>query len=391
MTTYLDHAATSPLRPSAAARVAEATAAGGNASSLHASGRRARRFVEDAREEVAALLGARPTEVVFTAGGTEADNLAVKGLFRARHLADPARTVVLVAGTEHHAVLDPVDHLARTAGAEVVTLPVDGAGRVAPEAVAEALAVHAGRVALVSLMWANNEVGTVQPVEAVAETAAAAGVPLHVDAVQAVGQLPVDLGRTPVAALTVSAHKLGGPLGVGALVVRRGTDLEPVLHGGGQEGGVRSGTLPTPLVAGFGAAAVEVAASRADEAVRLAHLRDLLVAAVRAAAPDAVLRGCPDPAGRLPGNAHFTFPGCEGDSLLYLLDAHGIECSTGSACRAGVPEPSHVLLAMGVPLAETRGALRFSLGWSSTRADVDALAEALPGVLARARRAGATA
>jgi cysteine desulfurase len=188
--------------------------------------------------------------------------------------------------------------------------------------------------------------------------------------------------------MSVSAHKMGGPIGAGALVVRRGVTVAPVLHGGGQEGGIRSGTLAAPLIAAFGAAAEASGRDLDAGARRVAGLRDRLIEVVQAAAPDAILRGDPSPDGRLPGNAHFTFAGCEGDSLLYLLDARGIECSTGSACRAGVPEPSHVLLAMGVPEAETRGALRFSLGWSSTAEEVEVLGEVLPMVLDRARRAG---
>jgi len=237
-------------------------------------------------------------------------------------------------------------------------------------------------------MWANNEVGTVQPVAEVAELARAHGIPVHTDAVQALGQLPLDFAASGVDCLTVSAHKIGGPVGAGALLTRRGLDLTPVLHGGGQERGARSGTLDAAAVRGFAVAAGIAAAGQQERAARLAALRDRLVRAVLDAVPDAVPRGDPDPAGRLPGNAHFTFPGCEGDSLLYLLDAQGVECSTGSACQAGVPRPSHVLLAMGVSVADARGALRFSLGHSSTAQDVHALAAALGPAVDRARRAG---
>jgi cysteine desulfurase len=240
-------------------------------------------------------------------------------------------------------------------------------------------------------MWANNEVGTVQPVEAVAELAHAHGIPVHSDAVQALGQQPLCLTASTVDCLTLSGHKVGGPVGAGALVARRGLDLVPVLHGGGQERGVRSGTLDAPAVRAFAVAAELAAKDRPEVAARLAALRDDLVVAVRDAVPDAVLRGDPDPAGRLPGNAHFTFPGCEGDSLLYLLDARGVECSTGSACQAGVPQPSHVLLAMGVDPDDARGALRFSLGRTSTADDVDALAAAIGPAVERARRAGLSA
>jgi cysteine desulfurase len=293
-----------------------------------------------------------------------------------------------VSAVEHHAVLDPVEWLAKHEGAEVEWLPVDELGRVDLDAAAEAIERDPESVALVTVMWANNEVGTVQPVEQLAAVAHAHGIPLHSDAVQALGQLPLDLAASAVDCLTLSAHKVGGPVGAGALVARRGLDLVPVLHGGGQERGIRSGTLDAPAVRAFAVAADLAAARLPETALRLAALRDDLVDAVGAAVPDAVLRGDPDPSGRLPGNAHFTFPGCEGDSLLYLLDARGVECSTGSACQAGVPQPSHVLLAMGVPPDDARGALRFSLGWPSTEEDVDAVAGAIAPVVERARRAG---
>jgi cysteine desulfurase len=385
---YLDHAATTPVLPEAAAVLVEHLSRTGNPSSLHTAGRAARRAVEEARETLAAALGARPSEVLLTGGGTEADNLAVKGLFWARTAQDPARRRVLVSAVEHHAVLDPAFWLAEHAGAEIVLLPVDDEGRVRLDALRDELAEHAGQTALVSVMWANNEVGTLQPLAEVVALAHAHGVPVHADAVQAVGQVPVDFAASGLDAMTVTGHKLGGPVGVGALLARRELDLVPVLHGGGQERGVRSGSLDVPAIAAFAVAVDAAVRGREATAARLADLRDALVAGVRATVPDAVLRGPADPADRLPANAHFTFPGCEGDSLLYLLDSAGVECSTGSACQAGVPQPSHVLLAMGLDEADARGALRFSLGWPSTRDDVDALLAALPGVVDRARSAG---
>jgi cysteine desulfurase len=384
VTAYLDHAATTPMLPSALAAMTEQLGRTGNPSSLHSAGRAAKRVVEESRERVAAALGARPSEVVLTAGGTESDNLAVKGLFWARRRTDPQRTLVVTAATEHHAVTDPVDWLAKHEGAQVAWLPVDAVGRVDLDALTALLERDHARVALISLMWANNEVGTVQPVAEVAALAAPHGIPVHTDAVQAVGQLPV--GFDGLDALTLSAHKLGGPIGAGALLVRRGLEVEALIHGGGQEAGLRSGTVDAAAALGFAVAVDHAVATRESTAARLAVLRDRLVDGVRAAVPDAVLRG--DPTDRLPGNAHFTFPGCEGDSLLYLLDARGVECSTGSACQAGVPQPSHVLLAMGVPEAEARGALRFSLGRTSTDADVDAVIEAIGPVVERARGAG---
>ena len=391
MPAYLDHAATTPMRPEVIEAVAAELALVGNASSLHTSGRRARRVVEESREQVAAAIGASPAEVVFTSGGTEADNLAVKGLYWARRAEDPRRRRVLASAVEHHAVLDAVEWLVEHEGAEAVWLPVDGLGRVQPDAVVAAIAEDPDAVALMSVMWANNEVGTVQPVADVVAAAQPAGIPVHADAVQALGQLPVDFAGSGLDCLVVSGHKVGGPIGAGALLAKRGLQLVPVLHGGAQERAVRSGTLDAPAIRGLGLAAELAASAQPAEAVRLGGLRDALVDAVLAAVPDAELRGDPDPAGRLPGNAHFTFPGCEGDALLYLLDARGVECSQGSACQAGVPQPSHVLLAMGTSETEAHSALRFSLGWTSSEQDVAKLAAVIGPVVERARRAGLAA
>ena len=381
---YLDHAATTPMRLEAIAAMTEELACLGNPSSLHAAGRRARRVVEESREQLAEVFGARPSEIVFTSGGTEADNLAVKGLYWARHEGERRR--VLTTSVEHHAVLDSVRWLEDTQGAEAVWLAVDPDGGVRPAALRAAISQASGQVAMVSVMWANNEVGTVQPVSELAAVAHEYGVPFHTDAVQAAAQLPVDFAASGADALTVTAHKLGGPVGVGALILARGVGPVPVLHGGGQERDIRSGTLDTPAIRAFAVAAAVCAKQRADEA-GLAELRDDLVRQVLAVVPDAVLNGPPPGPGRLPGNAHFSFPGCEGDALLMLLDANGIACSTGSACTAGVAEPSHVLLAMGADDSRARGSLRFSLGHTSTQHDVDALAAVIGEVVDRARRA----
>jgi cysteine desulfurase len=382
---YLDHAATTPMLPEALDVYTGIAREVGNASSLHAYGRCARRTVEESRERIAAALGARPSEVIFTSGGTESDNLAVKGIFWARRAADPRRVRIVASAVEHHAVLDAVAWLEQHEGATVSWLPVDSAGRLQVEALREVLDAHRDEIALITAMWANNEVGTVQPVAEVAAIAAAGGIPFHTDAIQAVGQVPVDFAASGAAALTVTGHKLGGPVGAGALLLGREVPCTPLLHGGGQERDVRSGTLDVPGIAAF-AAAVEVTAKGQPEyAARLAALRDDLVTRVRAAVPEAVYNGEPDT--RLPGNAHFSFPGCEGDALLLLLDAQGIACSTGSACSAGVAQPSHVLLAMGADDAVARSSLRFTLGHTSTRADVDKLVAALPAVVERARRA----
>ena len=384
---YLDHAATTPMLAEALDAYVTAAREVGNPSSLHAAGRCARRLVEESRERVAAVLGARPSEVIFTSGGTESDNLATKGIYWALRGADQRRNRVVASAVEHHAVMDAVDWLGEHERADLTWLPVDEAGRVQPESLAALLAEHGDEIAVISAQWANNEVGTIQPVAELSRLAAQAGIPFHTDAVQAVGQIPVDFAASGAAALTVSGHKLGGPIGVGALLLGRDIAATPLLHGGGQERDVRSGTLDTPGVVAF-AVAVEAAVKTQQEyATRVAALRDDLVERVRAAIPDAVYNGAPTD--RLPGNAHFSFPGCEGDALLLLLDAQGISCSTGSACSAGVAQPSHVLLAMGADNGRARSSLRFTLGHTSTAADVDALLAALPGAVERARRATA--
>lgn len=383
---YLDHAATTPMSEAAIAATDAAFRVQGNASSLHTAGRNARRLVEEAREQVANALGALPGEVVFTSGGTEANNLAIKGLYWARRDEDPRRNRIITLPIEHHAVLDAVDWVGTHEHAQIDEVPVDADGVLDLDAFTSMIERDPASVALVTIMWANNEVGTVQPIAEVVRIARAHGIPVHSDAVQAVGSLPVDFGASGLAALTLSGHKLGGPIGVGALMLGREYKPTPVLHGGGQERDVRSGTLAMPLIAGLGVAVRDAVANREADSTRIAALRDRLVSGVEALELDATLRG--HRTLRLPGNAHFTFAGCEGDALLMLLDAQGVQVSTGSACTAGIPQPSHVLLSMGLDATAARGALRFSLGRTSVDADVDALLGALPDVVARARRAG---
>ncbi|HEX5994408.1 MAG TPA: cysteine desulfurase family protein [Jiangellales bacterium] len=385
---YLDHAATTPVLPEVIDVVAARMRALGNPSSLHGSGRAARKVVEEARESVAAALGAAPGDVVFSSGGTEADNLAIKGLYWARRAADPRRTRILVSAVEHHAVTDAAEWLGKSEGAQVEWLPVDGDGRLVIDELRAALARDPGSIALVSVMWANNEVGTLQPIGEVVAAASRDGIPVHSDAVQAIGSVAVDFAASRLTAMTVSGHKVGGPVGSGALLVRRDADLVPVLHGGGQEREIRSGTLDAPSIAGLAAAVSATVSRRAERAAHLGRLRDELVSGVRTAVPDAIVNGPSDPRRRLPGIAHLSFPGCEGDAMMMLLDAQGIDCSTGAACAAGVPEPSHVLLAMGADPLRARSSLRFSLGHSSSRADVEALAAAIGPVAERARAAG---
>ena len=391
---YLDHAATTPMLRPAVDAMSEVLSRTGNASSLHSAGRMARRTVEESRESIASALGARPSEVVFTGGGTEGDNLAVKGIYWARRAADPRRTRLLVSATEHHAVLEATEWLAKHEGAELELLEVDEVGRVLPETLRAALRAAPERTALVSVMWANNEVGTVNPISELAAIAHEFDVPLHTDAVQAVGVLPVDFAACGADALTMTGHKLGGPYGQAALLLRREVECTPLMHGGGQERDVRSGTLNVPAVVGLAVAVRHAVADAPHRVPELTELRDELVRRVIEVVPDAVLNGDPGHeviAGgpsRLPGNAHLSFPGCEGDSLIMLMDAQGIECSTGSACTAGVARPSHVLLAMGADEAIARGSLRLSLGHTSTSADVDAVVAAIGPVVERARRAG---
>lgn len=375
------------MYPATIEAMTEIFATVGNASSLHGSGRAARRRIEESREAIASCLGARPSEVIFTSGGTESDNLAVKGIFWARRDADPRRTRILASAVEHHAVLDAVEWLVAHEGAQVTWLPVDATGAVDPDVVRTELARHADDTALVTVMWANNEIGTINPIAEIAEIAAEHGIPIHSDAVQAAAHLPIDFAASGLSALSVAGHKLGGPQGVGALLLGRQVPCVPLSHGGGHERDLRSGTQDTASIVGL-ASALRITTSEMDARTgELIALRDRLIERVRDIAPDAILNGAAG-SGRLPGNAHFTFPGCEGDSLLMLLDVAGVECSTGSACTAGVASASHVLTAMGVDPVVARGSLRFSLGHTSSARDVDALSAALPQVIERARAAG---
>ena len=370
---YLDYAASAPLRAEALAAMLpllERPAA--NPSSQHAQGRAARAAVETAREQLAALVGAAPSEVVFTSGGTEADNLAVKGAVLVR---PPAERHLVCSAVEHHAVLDATAWAEADAGAEVDLAPVDGSGRVDLDRLAALL--RPGRTALVAVMAANTEVGTGQPVAAAADLAHGAGAVLLCDAVQAAGLPGVDMAADGIDLLALAAHKLGGPTGVGALVVRSGTSLRPLLHGGGQERGLRSGTLPAAAIAGFGAAAAAALTDRTSDATAtLALLRSRLLTALRTLAPDLEVNGAAT-SGGLPGLLSVRFPGRRAEDLLLLLDRYGVACSAGSACASGAVTPSHVLVAMGRDPVAARETVRFSLGHASTEGDVDAAAAAV--------------
>lgn len=394
MSVYLDHAATSPTRPEVADAVRAAMDQIGNPSSLHAFGREARRRVEEAREDLADALGARPSEVVFTSGGTESDNLAVKGVFRQAVDLDPRRRRLVVSTAEHSAVLDSVAALAQREDALLTWVMPDRDGFVSPDSVREAIEApqDGGRdtVAAVVQMWANNETGVVAPIADIGAVCREAGVPLLTDAVQAVGKVPVRFADAGATLLAATAHKVGGPVGTGLLLATPDAPVQPISHGGGQERRLRSGTLAMPLVVGL-ATAIRLAVDELEsESQRLAGLRDRLLTGILDAVPGAQVTGFWSPGDttrRTPTHAHVLIPGVEGDSLLFLLDAAGIACSTGSACHAGVSQPSHVLLAMGYDEAQARGALRLTLGWSSTEADVDALVTALPDAVDRAHRA----
>ncbi|MBD8507540.1 cysteine desulfurase [Hoyosella sp. G463] len=385
---YLDHAAATPMRPAAIDAMAKGFAVTGNAASVHRSGRVARRLVEESREAIAGALGARPSEVIFTAGGTESDNLAIKGLFWARRAEDPRRRRVLIGSTEHHAVLDAAQWLVEQQGAEITWIPVTSTGIITPGALREAIGNDASSVALISIMWANNEVGSINPMPELAAVAAEAGLPMHSDAVQAAGSLRCDFAASGLAALTLTAHKLGGPHGAGALLLRRDVACQPLQHGGGHERDVRSGTPDVAAVLGMAATLEQVADERSAEHARLAALRDRLREGIMGIDPTAIINGPTSHDAALPTILNATFPGCEGDSLLMLMDAHGVECSTGSACTAGVARASHVLVAMGMDARIARGTLRFSLGHPSSVADVDRALEVLPQAVERARMAG---
>ncbi|MFC8681404.1 cysteine desulfurase family protein [Microbacterium ureisolvens] len=385
MPIYLDHAATAPLRPEAREAWIDAAGAVGNASSIHGAGQHARRMLEEARERLAAVVDADPIEIVLTSGGTEAVNLAVKGLWWARA---PQTDAVVLPDGEHHATLDAVEWL-EAQGVPVRHVPLDALARIRLDDFRAALAGAALATALV----ANNEAGTVNDAASLSAMAEEAGVPLHLDAVAAFGHVPVSFrrwrgaarGRAGLAAMSVSAHKIGGPVGIGALVVARGAEITALVHGGGQQRRLRAGTQDVAGAVAFAVAAELAEAEREDEARRLGALRDRLVRGIRNTIPDAELLG--DPVDRVPGNAHVLFPGASGETLLFLLDMAGIAVSTGSACQAGVPEPSHVVMAMGRSDAEARQVLRFTLGRTTADGDVEALLAELPGVVERARAA----
>ena len=371
------------MSPLAMQALTAAMAKTGNASSLHTQGRSVRKDVEEARESIALASGARPNEMIFTGSGTEANNLAVKGFYWSAIAQDPQRNVIVIAAFEHHAILEPVEWLEKHEGAVVIYIPITPSGVVDLDALAQIIKDESGKIALISVMHSNNELGTVQPISDV--VGLVGDIPVHVDAVQSFGKVGFNFEELGVTSATISAHKVGGPLGVAALILRRGLDITPILHGGGQERDIRSGTLNAPAIVAFAAAAQEMVAKRDENYKKVSALRALLKGKIAAAISDAQFNG--DAPQMLPGILNVTFPGTESDSLLLLLDAEGICSSTGSACSAGVQRPSHVLMAIGLSEDLARSSLRFSLGLSNTEAEINEVGEKIAGVVARAQAA----
>ena len=386
MAIYLDYAATTPIRDEVLESYVHYLKELGNPSSVHSSGQAVRKALEEARESLAKSLNCHRSEVIFTSGGTESNNSAVKGLYWQRIEEDPKRRIIITAGTEHHAVIDPVEWLEKHDGAKVIWLPIDQYGEIDLEQLASLLEEKHAEVALITLMWANNETGVITEIAKVTQLAGRYGIPVHSDAVAAFGHIPISFADSGLATLSVSAHKVGGPIGVGALVVSRATKLVSLIHGGGQERGLRSGTMNAPAAKAFAHAAEIAVRELPNEAKRLTELRDYLIAGVQKITEAASFTGTTK--NRLPNNAHFIFKGCSGDSLLFLLDQQGISVSTGSACQAGVNGPSHVLIAMGRSEAEANGCLRMTLGNKTTKADIDGFLSVLPEAVTAALKAG---
>lgn len=374
--------------PEAIAALSEQISQYGNASSLHATGRAVRKKVEEARESIATCIGSDASEVIFTGSGTEANNLAIKGFYWKAVEEDLQRNVIVVAAFEHHAILEPIEWLEEHEGATVIYIPVAAHGIIELDALAEIIKTERDYIALICVMHSNNEIGTVQPVAEVVKLAG--DIPVHTDAVQSFGKVPINFAALGVTSATISAHKIGGPLGVAALVLKRGVDITPVLHGGGQERDIRSGTINAPSIVAFAVAAQRAIANRDLNYSRISGMRSLLAKKIIDAVPDARING--SNLEMLPGILNMTFPGTESDSLLLMLDNAGISTSTGSACSAGVQRPSHVLLALGLSEKDVRGSLRFSLGITTSEEEINSVGEVIADVVAKVRSAnlGAT-
>jgi cysteine desulfurase len=353
----------------------------GNASSLHSTGRSVRKELEEARELIAKAAGCAAIDVIFTGTGTEADNLAIKGLYWLG--AKAGKKVIITSTFEHHAVMDPIKWLQEHEGATVIEIPVDKSGSLNLAALQEAVNQHGQKTAFISIMHSNNEIGTVQPIDQVVKIAG--DIPVHTDAVQSFGKIEFNFNQLGLAAATISAHKVGGPLGVAALILKKGVSIEPVLHGGGQERDIRSGTFNAPGIIAFAAAAGNAMAQMKARDIKIRQLKSLLITKVLAAVPDAWVNGQSE--NSLPGVANITFPGTDNEGLLLLLDMAGIACSTGSACSAGVHRPSHVLMAIGLTEEETTSSLRFSLGESNTEEEIEKLASVIASVVEKSKSA----
>jgi cysteine desulfurase len=376
MSVYLDHAATTPMFDAAIEAMNSSLRKLGNPSSLHTEGRSTRKDVEDARESIARAVGCQASEVIFTGSGTEANNAAVKGLFW-----HSDKKVVLISSIEHHAVLDPAHWLAEHEGAEIIEIPVTAAGVIDLDFMKKVVQERGSEIALISVMHSNNETGVIQPIADVVKIAG--DIPVHCDAVQSFTKVPLSFSELGLFAMTISGHKVGGPLGIGALILRRAVEIPPLLHGGGQERDIRSGTLNAPSIVALAAAV------NADlyDAKKVESLRNSFEAGVTALRPDAVINGKGAP--RLPGISNITFPGTQSDSLLLLMDSEKVSCSTGAACTAGVHRPSHVLMAMGLTDVVSQSSLRFSFGATNTTADVKFALSVLPTVIERGLAANA--
>ncbi|MEY3715273.1 MAG: hypothetical protein RL155_148 [Actinomycetota bacterium] len=383
---YLDNAATTPISEVALQAFIEQARQIGNPSSLHTYGRKVRKDLEESREKLATLIGCHSSEIIFTGSGTEANNLAIKGAYWHRNQGGKQRNVIVISGFEHHAVLDPARWLEDFEGAEVVEVSVSKDGFVQLAELQSLVAERHDEIALISIMHSNNEVGTLQPIAEISTIADEFQIPLHTDAVQSLGKVPLSFKDLGLFAMTISAHKVGGPIGVGALILQKGIDITPILHGGGQERDIRSGTLNAAGVISFVAAVQSAMRDREATAEKVSALRKKLIAAIQSEIPDAKLNGVLD-GPTLPGIANISFPNTESDALLLLFDAEGIACSTGSACSAGVQEASHVLMAMGMSEKEARSSLRFSLGTGNSDSDIEYLQTCIKRVIERARAA----
>ena len=377
-TIYLDHAATTPINRAALEALNNQVQKLGNASSVHNQGRSVRKDVEDARHKISELVGANPAEVIFTASGTEANNLALKGFYW-----QSGKKVIVTSAFEHHAVLDPIKWLVEHQGAEAIYVPIKRGGFIDLDYLQEIINNRGNEIAVISIMHSNNELGAIQPIDQVVKMSRS--IPVHTDAVQSFGKIPFNFSELGVAAATISAHKVGGPLGVAALILKHGIDLAPLLHGGGQEREIRSGTLNAPAIVSFAAGASAAVAEREANFKKIRALRDHMLSQLQRVIPDIQINSPVDPA--LPGIINISIPGTESDALLLLLDSEGISASAGSACSAGVPRPSHVLIAMGLSEELADASLRISIGASNTFAEIDQVISVMPSVVERARSA----